>query len=91
MNEQEMIEIHQISTELALLTQQIKVLADQMSEIKIDIKDIKGTQADKINSLEKEVAVLKERVDRMEWIWKIIIALSTTALVGAILSLIIKH
>ena len=31
-------EIHQISTELAVLTEQIKTLVVQMSEIKSDIK-----------------------------------------------------
>ena len=86
----ENMEIHQISTELAVLTEQIKTLVVQMSEIKSDIKEIKGIQSEKISALEKDVALLKEKVDRLDTLYKTIVTLLITGVVSGLLSLIFK-
>lgn len=86
----ENIEIHQISTELAVLTEQIKTLVVQMSEIKSDIKEIKGIQSEKISALEKDVALLKEKVDRLDTLYKTIVTLLITGVVSGLVSLIFK-
>ena len=86
----ENMEIHQISTELAVLTEQIKTLVVQMSEIKSDIKEIKGIQSEKISALEKDVALLKEKVDRLDTLYKTIVTLLITGVVSGLVSLIFK-
>ena len=90
MNEEVNIEIHQISTELAVLSNEIKTLISQMTEIKLDIKEIKGVQSEKINTLEKEVALVKEKVERLDTLYKTIVTLLITGVVGGIVSLIFK-
>lgn len=86
----ENMEIHQISTELAVLTEQIKTLVVQMSEIKSDIKEIKDIQSEKISALEKDVALLKEKVDRLDTLYKTIVTLLITGVVSGLVSLIFK-
>ena len=83
-------EIHQISTEWAVLTEQIKTLVVQMSEIKSDIKEIKDIQSEKISALEKDVALLKEKVDRLDTLYKTIVTLLITGVVSGLVSLIFK-
>jgi len=55
---EEMSEIHQISTKIAVLSEQLKILVQQMTEMKSDIKEIKEIQSEKISVLEREVALL---------------------------------
>ena len=90
MNEEVNIEIHQISTELAVLSNEIKTLISQMTEIKLDIKEIKGVQSEKINTLEKEVALVKEKVERLDTLYKTIVTLLITGVASGIVSLIFK-
>lgn len=90
MNEEVNTEIHQISTELAVLSNEIKTLISQMTEIKLDIKEIKGVQSEKINTLEREVALVKEKVERLDTLYKTIVTLLITGVVGGIISLIFK-
>lgn len=90
MNDEVNTEIHQISTELAVLSNEIKTLISQMTEIKLDIKGIKGAQSEKINALEKEVALIKEKVERLDTLYKTIVTILITGVVSGILSLIFK-
>lgn len=84
-------EIHQISTEIVALSEQLKALVTQISEMKSDIKEIKSEQANKINRLEVEVALLKDKVERLDWYYKLVMGLSISGIAGAILSLIFKN
>lgn len=61
-----------------------------MTEIKLDIKEIKGAQSEKINALEKEVALIKEKVERLDTLYKTIVTLLITGVVSGIVSLIFK-
>ncbi len=88
---EEMSEIHQISTKIAVLSEQLKILVQQMTEMKSDIKEIKEIQSEKISVLEREVALLKDKVERMEWTNKIITGLTITSILGGVLSLIFKN
>ena len=87
---EEMSEIHQISTAIAILNEQIKVLVQQMTEMKSDIKEIKEIQSEKINGLEKKVALLEDRVGRLEWMNKVIGTAAVAAMLGAIFNLILE-
>ncbi len=87
---EEMSEIHQISTAIAILNEQIKVLVQQMTEMKSDIKEIKEIQSEKINGLEKKVALLEDKVGRLEWMNKVIGTAAVAAMLGAIFNLILE-
>lgn len=84
--EQEYIMMH-----LAVLEEQLKNLNLRVGELMSDIRELKNLHVEKVITLEKEVSVLKEKVDRLEWMYRIVMGLAASGIIGAILSLILKH
>lgn len=79
-----------IMTEIAVLTEQVKTLTKHIDELKSDIRELKDIQSQKIVDLEKRVALLEEKVSRLNWIVNLVIGVIITGITGGLLSLILK-
>lgn len=79
-----------IMLEIAVLTEQVKTLTKHIDELKIDIKELKDIQAQKIVELEKRVALLEEKLGRVNWLVNLVSGVMATGIAGAIASLIFK-
>lgn len=79
-----------IMLEIAVLTEQVKTLTKHIDELKVDIKELKDIQAQKIVELEKRVALLEEKLGRVNWLVNLVSGVMATGIAGAIASLIFK-
>lgn len=80
----------QIMVEIAVITEQLKTLTKHIDELRLDIKEIKDIQSQKIVELEKKVSILEEKVSRLNWIVNLVIGVIITGITGGLLSLILK-
>lgn len=77
-------------TSLAVFEEQLKNLTKHIDELRLDIKEIKDIQTTRIADLEKKVAILEEKVARLNWIINLVIGVIITGITGGLLSLILK-
>lgn len=77
-------------TSLAVFEEQLKNLTKHIDELRLDIKEIKDIQTTRIADLEKKVAILEEKVARLNWIVNLVIGVIITGITGGLLSLILK-
>lgn len=77
-------------TSLAVFEEQLKNLTKHIDELRMDIKEIKDIQTTRIADLEKKVAILEEKVARLNWIVNLVIGVIITGITGGLLSLILK-
>lgn len=80
----------QIMVELAVLEEKVTSLTKHIDTLTEEIKELKRIQVDRIENHEKRISILEERVARFIWILNIITGVLITAIVGGILSLILK-
>ncbi len=83
-------DLAQIEKEVAIIHEQMKQLIKISDEMRTDIREIKSTQDNRIQILEKQNAVLTERVERLDWLYKLVLGLAVSGFIGAILNLVIK-
>lgn len=79
-----------IDKEIAIITEQMKQLIKISDEMRADIRDIKSTQDNRIQQLEKQYAVLAEQYSRLDWLYKLVLGLAVSGLLGAVLNLVIN-
>lgn len=80
-----------LEKEVAVLSEQIRTLLKVSDEVRTDIREIKHTQDNRIVMLEKQISVLQEQMARLDWLYKLVLGLAISGLIGAVLNLIIKN
>jgi len=83
-------DLSHIDKEIAIITEQMKQLIKISDEMRADIRDIKSTQDNRIQQLEKQYAVLTEQYSRLDWLYKLVLGLAVSGLIGAVLNLVIN-
>lgn len=79
-----------IMVELAVLEEQIRNLVKHVDVLTEEIKNLKGVQQTRVEDHEKRISILEEKMNRLNWITNMVIAVIITGITGGLLSIIFK-
>ena len=83
-------DLSHLEKEVAVLSSQLSSLIKISDEVRTDVRDIKSTQDNRIQQLEKEIILLKDQYSRLDWMYKLVLGLAVSGLIGAVLNLVIN-